>query len=70
MTDAAGPRRALGHRQYHSTLPRFASQHTAVAFHPGSLAVVIACASNHFYIYNVEDARLSDWARYGRTGGS
>jgi len=49
--------------QFHSKLPRFSSQHTAIAFHPTSAALVIACASNHFYIYNVAEGRLSDWAR-------
>ena len=50
--------------QYHGTLPRTTAHFTAIAFHPSSAALVVTCATNQFYIYNVEDLRLSDWTRY------
>lgn len=46
---------------YHSTLPIFYAQHIAVAFHVSTPTLVITCANNRFYLYDVENSRYSDW---------
>ncbi|KAL6065936.1 U3 small nucleolar RNA-associated protein [Balamuthia mandrillaris] len=52
--------------QCHTMLPIFESQHTTFAFHQRGSTLVVVCASNQFYLYDVEEKRLSDWSReYG-----
>ncbi|KAF7725831.1 U3 small nucleolar RNA-associated protein [Apophysomyces ossiformis] len=49
--------------QHHITLPRLSSPHTALSFNefrPSELFVGLA--SNEFYIYNVEQNKMTDWS--------
>ncbi|KAJ3162242.1 U3 small nucleolar RNA-associated protein 4 [Geranomyces variabilis] len=49
--------------KHHATLPVFSSMHTTLTFHPSSPTLVVTCTSNEFYLYDCEDARLTDWSR-------
>jgi len=54
--------------KYHTTLPTFDSQHTTFGFHHSGNTLVVVCASNRFYLYDVEEKVLSDWSReYGNS---
>ncbi|KAJ3183700.1 U3 small nucleolar RNA-associated protein [Gaertneriomyces sp. JEL0708] len=48
---------------HHSTLPTFSSLHTTISFHPTSPVLLITTTSNRFYLYDVEDSRLTDWSK-------
>jgi U3 small nucleolar RNA-associated protein 4 len=45
----------------HWTLPILDSTHTTFAFHHSSSTLVVMCASNRFYIFDVEERKPSDW---------
>ncbi|KAI9088022.1 hypothetical protein DFS34DRAFT_641075 [Phlyctochytrium arcticum] len=47
----------------HTTLPIFSSLHTTLTFHPCSYVLIITCISNEFFLFDCDDARLSDWSR-------
>ncbi|KAG0325217.1 U3 small nucleolar RNA-associated protein [Dissophora globulifera] len=49
--------------QHHATLPVFDAPLTSLQFHPYSPTLVIPTASNVFYLFNVENRRLTDWSR-------
>ncbi|KAJ3003082.1 U3 small nucleolar RNA-associated protein 4 [Thoreauomyces humboldtii] len=49
--------------KHHATLPVFPSLHTTITFHPSSPTLVVTCTSNEFYLYDVDEARLTDWSR-------
>eukprot|EP00163_Fabomonas_tropica_P002941 TRINITY_DN1240_c1_g4_i3.p1 TRINITY_DN1240_c1_g4~~TRINITY_DN1240_c1_g4_i3.p1 ORF type:complete len:341 (-),score=52.69 TRINITY_DN1240_c1_g4_i3:40-1062(-) len=49
--------------QHHVTLPVFESPCTSLAFHPLSATLVITTIANSFYLFNVEEKRLTDWSR-------
>ncbi|KAI9031291.1 WD40-repeat-containing domain protein [Hyaloraphidium curvatum] len=50
--------------QHHATVPRLSSPVTAMAFHSTSHSIlVVACVSNEFLCYDVEDRRFTDWMR-------
>ncbi|KAG0165311.1 U3 small nucleolar RNA-associated protein [Apophysomyces sp. BC1034] len=49
--------------QHHITLPRFSSPHTALSFNEfRSKELFIGLATNEFYIYNVEQNKMTDWS--------
>jgi U3 small nucleolar RNA-associated protein 4 len=48
---------------FHASLPVLDSPHLTAAFHPTTPTLVVACASNHFYVFDVDDKKLSDWSR-------
>jgi len=51
---------------YHFTLPQLDSMHTALAFDPASDILVVACASNRFHIFDIEERCLAWWSQqYG-----
>ncbi|KAJ3162842.1 U3 small nucleolar RNA-associated protein 4 [Geranomyces michiganensis] len=49
--------------KHHATLPVFSSMHTTLTFHPSSPTLVVTLTSNEFYLYDCEDACLTDWSR-------
>eukprot|EP00005_Dracoamoeba_jomungandri_P001621 CAMPEP_0174250046 /NCGR_PEP_ID=MMETSP0439-20130205/343_1 /TAXON_ID=0 /ORGANISM="Stereomyxa ramosa, Strain Chinc5" /LENGTH=552 /DNA_ID=CAMNT_0015330019 /DNA_START=350 /DNA_END=2005 /DNA_ORIENTATION=- len=52
--------------KHHCTLPRFDSPYTAIEFHCLQATLVVVCASNQFYLWNVAENQLEDWSReYG-----
>jgi hypothetical protein len=50
--------------QLHSTLPKFDTQHCALAFQPSTNHVVVACVCNRVHVYDVAKRALSDWYAY------
>ena len=51
---------------YHFTLPQLDAMHTAFAFDPASDILVVATASNHFHIFDIEERCLAWWSQeYG-----
>ncbi|KAJ3054098.1 U3 small nucleolar RNA-associated protein 4 [Rhizophlyctis rosea] len=54
---------SLDSLRHHATLPIFSSQHTSLTFHPISATLIVTCVSNEFFLYDCEEARLSDWSR-------
>eukprot|EP00638_Chattonella_subsalsa_P015879 CAMPEP_0117825856 /NCGR_PEP_ID=MMETSP0949-20121206/5727_1 /TAXON_ID=44440 /ORGANISM="Chattonella subsalsa, Strain CCMP2191" /LENGTH=721 /DNA_ID=CAMNT_0005665911 /DNA_START=34 /DNA_END=2196 /DNA_ORIENTATION=+ len=49
--------------QVYWKLPTFESPPTALAFHCHYATLVVACASNKFYLFDVEERRLAEWSR-------
>ncbi|KAI8818219.1 quinon protein alcohol dehydrogenase-like superfamily [Fimicolochytrium jonesii] len=49
--------------KHHATLPIFSTLHTTLTFHPTSPTLITTTASNEFYLYDCEEARLTDWSR-------
>ncbi|TPX65865.1 hypothetical protein SpCBS45565_g04902 [Spizellomyces sp. 'palustris'] len=49
--------------KHHATLPIFSSLHTSLTFHPSSPTLVVTCTSNEFFLYDCEEATLTDWSR-------
>ncbi|KAJ3095784.1 U3 small nucleolar RNA-associated protein 4 [Phlyctochytrium planicorne] len=49
--------------KYHATLPRFATLHTSLSFHPSFPIVTVTTCGNELFIYDVEEKRLTDWSR-------
>ncbi|TPX62599.1 hypothetical protein PhCBS80983_g00402 [Powellomyces hirtus] len=49
--------------KHHATLPVFSALHTTLSFHPSSPTLIVTCTSNEFYLYDCEEARLTDWSR-------
>eukprot|EP00742_Colponemidia_sp_Colp-10_P006807 GILJ01007294.1.p1 GENE.GILJ01007294.1~~GILJ01007294.1.p1 ORF type:complete len:682 (+),score=96.47 GILJ01007294.1:45-2090(+) len=49
--------------QRHVELPALDSQHTTFAFHPTGSILVVACVTNQFYLFDIEDRKLTDWSR-------
>lgn len=44
-------------------LPRLDSAPTALAFHPETDILVVACVSNRFYVFDAAGQRLTDWSQ-------
>ncbi|KAI8618227.1 hypothetical protein BC830DRAFT_1109872 [Chytriomyces sp. MP71] len=49
--------------QHHVTLPNFPSQHATFTFRANSSVLAITLATNEIFLYDVEQARLTDWSR-------
>jgi len=45
------------------TLPRPKNSPTAMSFHPDNNILVVACASNDFFLYDVQERKFDDWSR-------
>ena len=52
----------LANRRVHASLPRLASPHLNTAFHPAGDMLVVLTASGQFYLFDVQQARLSEWS--------
>lgn len=51
----------------HCQLPRFDAPHTSLTFGPKGAILLVTTSDNRFFVYDVEDCRLSDWSNeYGR----
>ena len=48
--------------KHHVQLPKMTSLHTCLAFYDAS-TLVIACASNEFFLYDVERKQMNAWTR-------
>ncbi|CAG8440810.1 9401_t:CDS:10 [Dentiscutata heterogama] len=48
--------------ELHSTLPKFSSTHTALAFYPSKPTLVITLSSNEFFLYDIESQEIDDWS--------
>ncbi len=49
--------------QYHGMLPVITLPHLAIEFAPNSETIVVLCLGNVFYIFDVEENRISKWSR-------
>lgn len=45
------------------SLPKPKSAPTALAFHPSGDSLVVACASNEFFIFDISTRKISEWSR-------
>lgn len=57
----------LKKKKLHCTLPVFDTQHCALAFHPKTAQLLVACVCNRVYAYDTHNMCLSDWSRANST---
>jgi len=48
--------------KHYFSVPALDSMHTTFQFHNSSSSLVVACVSNRFYIFDMEERKLSDWS--------
>ncbi|XP_048576519.1 U3 small nucleolar RNA-associated protein 4 homolog isoform X2 [Nematostella vectensis] len=53
----------LEEKKYVTTLPRYNSAVTAMAFQPKTNHLAMVCANRQIYVYDTENMRLSEWSK-------
>ncbi|RIA96535.1 WD40-repeat-containing domain protein [Glomus cerebriforme] len=48
--------------KHHMTINQFPSIHTSLTFHPSKPILVITLTSNQFYIFDLQQKKLTDWS--------